>query len=55
MGLCKVPNTKSWISYQNVSCNRINTQWIYILYFVFKGDSDKELMRLDWFTFQDKH
>jgi hypothetical protein len=49
LGVCTVPNTGSWTTYQTVSAVLTNGAGTLNIYFVFKG-SGTELMRLDWFN-----
>jgi hypothetical protein len=51
LGICKVKNTGSIATYENVTCNLKNMTQTTDLYFVFKGGKG-ELMRLDNFSFK---
>ena len=51
LGSCWVPNTGKFTKYKTTSCNLKNTSGVKDLYFVFKGEKSKELLRLDWFNF----
>lgn len=52
LGTCKVSVTDSFSNYHTFSCNLKNKSGLTNLYFVFKGGKG-ELMRLDWFNFQN--
>ncbi|MGY6649443.1 carbohydrate-binding protein [Wenyingzhuangia sp. IMCC45574] len=51
---CKIKSTGSWDNYQTFSCDLKNKSSLLDLYFVFKGDSLKEIMRLDSFSVSAK-
>ena len=51
LGVCKVENTGSFHTYRRISCNLKVTAGVKQIYLVFKGEPEKELVRLDWFAF----
>lgn len=53
LGSCKVPDTKAWSDYRQVECQLKNDSSKQDIYIIFKGKTDKELLRLDWLSFSN--
>lgn len=49
LGVCDVPNTANWTTYQTLTCQLNNTSGANNIYFVFKGSSN-DFVHLDWFN-----
>jgi hypothetical protein len=48
LGVCDVPYTKGWGTYQTVHCSLTNTAGVKDLYLVFRGDKN-QIANLNWF------